>query len=63
MLLAKILTDYANTSVPEQRSNARLLRRRLMEGEFDASDDEADAWIDSPEGQATFDALIWGKKE
>jgi hypothetical protein len=34
------------------------LRQRVIDGEFDASKAESDAWAASPEGQATFAELI-----
>ena len=37
------------------------LRQRVIDGEFDASPAESDAWAASPEGQATFAELTRGK--
>jgi hypothetical protein len=31
---------------------------RAIDGQFDASEDESDAWAASPEGQATFQELL-----
>jgi hypothetical protein len=39
---------------------ALALRTRHLDGEFDASDEEADAWAESPDGQATFKELLRG---
>jgi hypothetical protein len=39
------------------------LRQRVIDGEFDASRAESDAWAASPEGQATFAELINPRKE
>ena len=49
-------------SVPATPRNSRpLLRelaRRVIDGEFDASKEESDAWAASPEGQETFRQLV-----
>lgn len=37
---------------------ALALRDRHLNGEFDATKEESDEWVASPEGQAAFDALI-----
>lgn len=34
------------------------LRRRVADGEFDASKEESDEWAASPEGQETFRKLV-----
>lgn len=39
------------------------LRQRVIDGEFDASRAESDAWARSPEGQATFALLTQGKRK
>jgi hypothetical protein len=36
---------------------AKALRQRHLNGEFDASREESDAWATSPEGQAAFGSL------
>lgn len=36
---------------------ARALHERHMDGEFDATEEESDAWADSPEGQAALASL------
>jgi hypothetical protein len=38
------------------------LRRRVIDGEFDASREESDEWAASPEGQAAFAELVKGEK-
>src|SRR5262245_7856860 len=38
------------------------IRGRVINGEFDASKEESDAWAASPEGQAAFAELVRGKK-
>lgn len=39
------------------------LRKRVMNGDFDASLEESDAWAASPEGQEAFRSLIKGAKK
>lgn len=40
---------------------ARALRARVVNGEFDATSEESDAWAESPDGQETFRRLMEGK--
>jgi hypothetical protein len=49
----QLATDLAEAGTPE----AMALRRRVINGDFDASKEESDAWAESPEGQAAFDLL------
>lgn len=42
--------------------DAMALRQRVMDGDFDATSEEADAWAASPEGQATFAMFTPGQK-
>lgn len=52
----------ASTTKDETKSTAIMaLRRRVMNGEFDASAEESDEWAASPEGQAAFGQLRQGK--
>ena len=37
---------------------ALALRKRVLEGEFDATNAEAQAWAESPEGQKTFNEVF-----
>jgi len=37
---------------------ALILRKRVINGEFDATAKESDEWAKSADGQATFDALV-----
>lgn len=37
---------------------AEAVRQRHLNGDFDASTEESDAWASSPEGQATFAKLV-----
>ena len=41
---------------------ALAVRARLIEGEFDAGEDESDEWARSPEGQDAFGRLVSGKR-
>jgi hypothetical protein len=61
MLLAEILADYAVTPITSQHIAALNIRQRLIDGEFDASKEESDAWAASPEGRETFSKLVRGK--
>ena len=36
---------------------ALALRKRVMNGDFDATEEESEAWADSPAGQATMNRL------
>jgi hypothetical protein len=45
--------DLAQANTPQ----ALALRRRVINGEFDATKEESDEWAKSPEGQATFARL------
>ena len=40
---------------------ADVMIARVIEGEFDGTEAEADAWARSPEGQATFRELLRGR--
>src|SRR5262245_5429385 len=48
MVLADELAKIGNTS-------AMYLRKRLINGDFDATKEESEAWAQSPEGRAVFD--------
>ena len=37
---------------------AEVLRKRLIDGEFDATKEEGEAWAESPEGQDAMQRLI-----
>ena len=43
---------------PDNAAAIMGLRERVMNGDFDASDEESEAWAASPEGQETFRMLI-----
>jgi hypothetical protein len=42
----------------QQRTPILELRQRVIDGDFDASEEEADEWANSQEGQDTFRSLI-----
>lgn len=50
----QLAADLAQAGTPA----ALALRKRVIDGEFDATSEESDEWASSEEGQATFDALI-----
>jgi hypothetical protein len=60
MQLVNDLRELA--SAPATPRNSRPLLRemaqRVIDGEFDASKEESDAWAASPEGQETFRQLV-----
>lgn len=43
---------------PDTAQSILALRRRVIDGEFDASTEESDAWAASEDGQDTFRRLI-----
>jgi hypothetical protein len=47
--------------ISQRSASAAELRKRVMEGEFDAPDDESDEWAASAEGQETFGKLLRGE--
>ena len=48
--------------LPDRRDAILALRERVMNGDFDATSEESDAWAESEEGQDTFHQLIREKK-
>jgi len=50
----QLATDLLAAGTPE----ALAVRERHLDGEFDASIEESDAWFNSPEGQAAFAELV-----
>jgi hypothetical protein len=46
------------TKFPEKATEIMALRRRVIDGDFDASKEESDEWAKSPEGQETFSKLL-----
>jgi hypothetical protein len=55
MPCAQLVSDLHRVGTPESRA----LAVRAMNGEFDANQEEADAWAASPDGKATFRQLVW----
>ena len=49
----QLAEDLAKAGTPE----AMALRARHMNGEFDASKEESDAWAEGPEGKMAFQQL------
>jgi hypothetical protein len=47
----------------DKRIKIMALRRRVIDGEFDATIEESDAWAASPEGQEAFSRLVRGKTD
>jgi hypothetical protein len=65
MELVNELTALANHPSRARRPAGLALmglRQRVIDGEFDASKAESDAWARSPEGQATWAELTQGRK-
>jgi hypothetical protein len=52
----------AQENNPERRHAIMALRDRVINGDFDASQEESDDWAASPEGQAAFGNLTSGKQ-
>lgn len=49
--------EFAPATPRNSRPLLRDMRQRVLDGEFDASKEESDAWAASPEGQETFQQL------
>jgi hypothetical protein len=47
----------AATKLPDRRHPILTLRQRVMDGDFDASPEESEAWAKSEEGQDAFSKL------
>lgn len=62
LMLERELRD-ARDGCPDKERAARIeaIRRRHLQGEFDASNEESEAWAQSAEGRAAFAGLL-GKK-
>lgn len=48
---------------PDRAVRIMTLRKRVMNGDFDASTEESDEWAQSPEGQEAFRLLMPQKKD
>lgn len=55
--LAEDLADLAK----DGNEGAAALRQRHLNGEFDASLEESEEWMNGPEGQAAMKALVRGR--
>ncbi len=53
----QLASDLYRVHTPE----ALALRARHMNGEFDATKEESDAWAKGPDGQAAFRSLVRGR--
>lgn len=60
IILANELVGIINDTTHEQhtRTAAHNIRVRVINGEFDATEEESNEWAASAEGQATFDRLV-----
>lgn len=47
---------------PQRKAEIEAVRKRHINGEFDANKEESDAWAASPEGQQAFNELTRGGK-
>lgn len=56
-LCIQLAEDLKSASVGNNPEALKLLARHLN-GEFDASNEEGDEWVDSPEGKAAFAELL-----
>ena len=56
--LVNDLADAASVSDHPKRDQIIALRRRVINGDFDASKEESDAWAASDEGQDAFRSLL-----
>jgi hypothetical protein len=58
----QLVEDLASAAATHKnRERILMLRERVMDGDFDASIEESEAWAESTEGQDTFGKLIRGK--
>jgi hypothetical protein len=53
----QLANDLEHVGTPE----ALALRERHVDGEFDATVEEGEVWMESPEGQATLAQLMTGR--
>ena len=58
MMLINDLSVAATTTHRHQQEAIMALRSRVIDGDFDASVEESEAWADSQEGQDTFRSLL-----
>ena len=55
------LTDLVNELRNWGTAKSLAFAKRVIEGEFDATNEEAEAWAASPDGQETIAKVIGGK--
>ena len=58
MQLIRDLTQEMNERTPDAGQPIAKLRKRVIDGDFDASEEESDAWANSPDGRETFSMLV-----
>ena len=59
MQLAAELADLVGSAKEEkQRLAAHMIRQRVIDGDFDASNEESEEWAASPEGRSAFTELV-----
>lgn len=57
-LLSDLAGAHRDCTDQQRRDQISDIRKRAMDGDFDASIEESDAWAESAEGQATLRALM-----
>jgi hypothetical protein len=62
LALVNVLGALANRPGAPHRAELLALRQRVIDGEFDATKAESDAWARSPDGQAAFAGLLKGRQ-
>lgn len=64
MQLIRDLTEAMHANDPDAGQSIALLRKRVIDGDFDASTEESEAWSKSHDGKQTFAMLVreLGKK-
>jgi hypothetical protein len=58
MQLIRDLTHAMNERDPDAGQEIAKLRKRVIDGDFDASPEEGDEWAKSAEGRETFSMLV-----
>jgi hypothetical protein len=58
MILAQELANIIGTERAQFGIAARNIRQRVIDGDFDASDEEADEWASSNEAHSIFKRLV-----
>lgn len=67
MNMHRLLADLEHSISPNSRAASKRVRRiralqdAVKDGEFDGTREESEAWGQSPDGQATFQALLGGE--